>query len=184
MRNIYFKEIEILHNDAIVNKTLNYIKTNTTLLEKPFLRKWFRLDLNHFLENVSELNSAFDMYDLKPTRLGFYISDTHNRHDDKKIIHVDYDLHDARINIPILNTTGTYTEFYSNVTYEYQVDPILNVPYYLVTNSDFVFADSIEIIKPTVICIKQAHRVFVPEGKPLPRIMLSVSLDKDPSFLI
>jgi len=91
----------------------------------------------------------------------------------------------CRINIPVLNCEGSITEFYTGGKY---------VPHTANNNGEFSFliiedfssaikVAEVEILKPTVLRIQEPHRV-VPNLNILPRITLSLVMNKDPVFLL
>lgn len=184
MKYKYYREIDVNDLDTVRDKTLTYIKEKTTLFSKLHGKGWYRLPFDDFTQCVPELTTIFDSYDLKPTAYGLYIVEVYTSRYKIDPLHDDVHHHNARINIPILNTEGVYTHFYTNVKMEYRVDETNNVPYYEVMNKDYQIVDSLETKKATVFNIKEPHKVVVPDGYPLPRITLVISVDKDPSFLL
>jgi hypothetical protein len=181
MKRKLYQEIEIDNYDDIVKKTLQYAREKTTLFETKFGKGWMLLPFDDFLSYVPEIKTAFDRYGLKPRECAFYLTEYYISQYKINPIHIDYYPQDARINIPILNVSGTRTEFYTNVQYILAQNI---VPYYRITNTDYEIVDSLETKTSTVFNIKQAHRVVVPDGNDLPRIMLVIATDIDPAFLL
>ena len=123
---IYYREIELKNFEIIQKKSLNYVNKSLTP-DKLMTGGYFKIP-NKFLQLIPELQNAFDVYDFGGIRtVALYISTkpTINyvsadnplknlAHTIKNPIHKDNDPHHARINIPILNTKGTFTRFFTN----------------------------------------------------------------------
>ena len=184
MKYKLYQEIEIDNYHIIVEKTLNYVKEKTNLLEEKFGRGWMKLMYDEFVNYVPEVKVAFERYGLKPTQFGLYLTEKYMSEYKVDPIHIDVHRHNARINIPILNVTGSWTEFYTNVNYVQDENPETKVPYYRITNTDYKLVDVLETKTATVFNIKEAHRVVIPDGHPVPRIMLVIATDIDPKFLL
>ena len=173
---MYFRELEIDNLDIIKSKTLDYIKTCTSILNVKIMHTRFDLPNDEFFSCVPELKNAFDQYGISVAGAGFYLS-----FDSMTVTHIDVFHHKARINIPILNVDGTHTNFYSDCV----IDPN-PIPghHYAIINTDYKLADKLETKKATVFRVSAPHRVVIPKNHSLPRIMLMLNFDKDPVFLL
>jgi hypothetical protein len=174
----YYKELDIDDFDAITNKTLTFVREQTTLLHKPISYNWYYAPFNKLVEHVPELKTAFIKYKgLTPIYVAFYVA--------WKItaIHRDAGSLSARINFPILNCKNTITNFYKNAVFKEYINLGTAVPSYSVSNTDYELVDSIEIKKATLLRVHEAHNVIVPKNFPVPRITMSVGFNKDPIFL-
>lgn len=95
-------------------------------------------------------------------------------------VHIDYindKWNQCRLNIPILNTAGSLTEFYTGGNYT-KVEQ-KNGLYFLESIDDSaVKVDEVEITVPTIIRIQSPHRVNT-NVTTVPRICLTVFTDVD-----
>jgi len=175
----YYKEIDIDDFEIIVTKTLKYIKEYTSLAEVPVRYNWHQLSFDDFILHVPELKTAFLKYELIPNFVAFHVI-----YSKTIVVHKDSYAKSARINLPILNFKGTYTNFYKNAVYHKFVHPITGIRSYNVINDDYELVDSVEIKKAIVIRVHEAHGVVVPINNPIPRLTLTIGFDKDPVFLL
>ena len=176
----YYKEIDIDDFEIIVAKTLIYIKKYTSLTKVPVRYNWHQLTFDDFVLHIPELKTAFLKFGLTPNFVALYIVYNNKT----TAIHKDAYSNLARINLPILNSEGTYTNFYKNVVFQKYVHPVTGIPSYNVINDDYELVDRVEIKKATLFRVLEAHKVDVPDGNPLPRITLTIGFDKDPVFLL
>lgn len=193
----YYREIELDNFNTIQEKLLRY--SHTVLENKTIETVGFYPIYKHqkLLSEIPELQNAFDEYNLKIKTIAFYISNKPTidyvpadqplknvAHNVKNPIHVDVSVHKARINLPILNTKGTYTRFFTNCKLKPWANPFTGTPFIIVTNRDYVEVDSIEIVNPTVVRITEPHIVQIYEGSVLPRITLTLGFETDPAYLL
>lgn len=177
----YYKSIEINNFDLIKQTTLQYAIEKNHLIKKGTFRFINWLEYTMYCPQIL---TAFSKYDLKPVN-GYFIV-THTQEDSD--LHIDYisnKLPICRINVPVLNCEGSITEFYTGGKY---------LPYTANSNRTFSFlmienfslatkVAEVEILKPTVLRIQSPHRV-VPNLNTVPRITLSLIMNKDPVFLL
>jgi hypothetical protein len=136
---------------------------------------------------VPELEFCLDKYGVKPRYFGLYLVEKAPENSKRTTAlkpHIDYGPLGSRINVPILNCQNTITEFYENVDIRYNQDPITGTRSYVTTNDDYRLIDSFTLSEPTLMNIKIGHKVVVPEGLPLPRIVLSIGPNKDISYML
>jgi hypothetical protein len=176
----YYKSIEMNDFDLIKQATLQYA------IEKNHIEKFGFKFINwaEYVLSCPQILTAFSMYNLTPIQ-GFFIVAYSLR---DAPLHIDYTSNTrpmCRINIPILNCEGSLTEFYTGGKY---------VPRTENNNGEFSFTiiddislatkvAEVEILKPTVIRIQEPHRV-VPNLNAVPRITLSLVMNRDPVFLL
>ena len=96
-------------------------------------------------------------------------------------IHIDYMAGvQARLQLPIMNTAGTKTLFYTadrdKVKTVYMPN---NAHFYHIEQKDATLVDSVEVNQPTVLRIDQPHAVIA-NRRASPRITLTLRLDRDP----
>ena len=171
--------------DLIKQLTLQYVIEKNNLSGKGGFRF---INWAEYTVYCPQILTAFSMYDLTPV-LGFFLV-TFTQRDSP--LHIDYissiisnEWPLCRINIPVLNCEGSITEFYTGGKY---------VPHTANNNGEFSFLKiedfslvtkvaEVEILKPTVLRIQEPHRV-VPNLNTIPRITLSLVMNKDPVFLL
>jgi hypothetical protein len=177
---LYYKYIDIDNFEIIQKKTLDFLVKNGLCNRKGFSP----LPWQEYIDECPELVTAFSAYGIKPM-IGF-IHLTILQEDAKT--HIDY-ISDtkpyARINIPILNCAGTKTEFYQAPLEMFE--SILQHSGYtffqIKDNQSPIKVDEVEIVKPTVIRVQEPHRVNIGTS-PTPRITITLTMDKDPIFLL
>jgi len=178
---LYYKTIDIDDYDTIIEKCLSYVKS----LDKVYTRSlpeasWYTLNFVELYKHCPELITSFKKYDLKINMVAAYVmySTIHSS------VHVDSHPSEARINLPLLNCDGTYTNFYSsdNEPVEW-INPDSGVKSYLV-NGDYKLVDRVELKQATVIRTQVLHRVDLPIDNPVPRITLTLGFTRDPVYLL
>jgi len=168
---IYFKEI-FLPNFKIIQKNIDLY-----FAEWPTLPKGFTLiDKRKIKQIAPELTHDLLSMNIKIKDIGVYITYT----DTDSKVHVDYvnpRMNQCRLNIPIRNTEGSKTAFYTGGNYEkiYQNNRI----FYLNSIDDSaVKVSEIEMINPTIMRVQEPHRVITNLQK-IPRICLTIFTDVD-----
>jgi len=177
----YYRELDISNYDIIVKKCLIFVKTNPVIfLRKVETASYYHLDVDRLLKMCPELIDAFLEFDLHVNYAAVYVmySPAHTAP------HKDDFPQQARINIPLLNCTGTFTAFYKNAGTAMTIHPDLKVPRFYVTNTDYEIADKVEIKKTTVLRISEVHNILMPDQNPIPRINLSIGFKEYPVFLL
>ena len=174
---IYYKEIDVPNLDCLVEKTRNFIETKTTLISKRVFSAWHFLDFPEYIRAVPELLTAFIEYGITPVRVAAFVTYNNGKP------HIDDCMEEARINLPILNCSGSLTSFYEDTTFEYVVDPFTKIAHNRITGP-LNKIDSFEINKATVMRVRKPHGVTMSPGNPVPRITLTIKFDKDPVFLL
>jgi hypothetical protein len=175
----YYKKIEVDYYDAIVEKTLDFIKTKTDHLDKSKYKGPF-INLSHwdFIKHVPEINWAFHKYGLFFEDANIFLM-----WDNRDCLpHKDYTDSIARVNFPILNCQGTRTVFYENLKSKRLILPT-GAPFYMTMNKDYVEVDSVEMTQATIVRISEGHSVIMNEEK-FPRITLTLSFTPDVGLLL
>lgn len=193
----YYRELDLDNFEIIQEKILAYAHTvldNKTINTIGFynIPKHERL-----LTEVPELQSAFDKYDLKIRTVAFYITNKptidyvpaeqtlkNPAHTVRNPIHTDLYPHKARINLPILNTKGTYTRFFTNCQLKPWKNPFTGTTFEIITNRDYIEVDAVEIVKTTVMRVQEPHMVQIYEGSILPRVTITIGFHTDPVYLL
>jgi hypothetical protein len=176
----YYKELDIDHFDTIVEKSLEFIKSKSKIYERQLDGSWYNINISELLESVPEISLAFNKFNLVPVMAASYVM-YDRRH---TAIHVDAYPSLTRINIPLLNCSGTYTTFYKNSQVKEFINPRTKIVSYRNVNTDVELADRVELKKATVLRTNQAHSVDLPITNPVPRITLTLGFDRDPVFLL
>jgi hypothetical protein len=178
----YYKKIEIDYYDEIVSDTLNYLKNQKpNIYNRTIDATYYVLDLDEFKKFCPKIDLGFERYGIVCNFAVAFVMKT-NRDIQ---VHIDnYPHGDTRINIPILNTKGTMTRFYTGGEFKEMINPITKIRSLKITNiSTIKFADMVEIDQPTVIRINEPHSVYMDMANS-PRITLTLGFDKDPVFLL
>jgi len=175
----YYNKIDLDNIDIIIEKSLNYVKLQTDVYLRKKDASFYWLNASELLEACPEINQSFSKFGLTCNYAAVYI--TYKKSD--ATIHVDDYYHKARINIPLLNCKGSFTNFYSNVKFEKVINEFTKCPYLRVVNDDYKLEDRVEIDQATVILTSEAHMVDMNIAES-PRIALTLGFDKDPAFLI
>ena len=190
----YYKEIDLENISIIQEKCLAYIKSISLIYERRDDPNPYRVSANSYampgaqlIAECPELAESLEKVDdgFKCESVTVYIVDG-----PQNILgpHIDHFRHKARLNIPLLNCVGTKTEFYSNVQTKdvYTTSGGRSVKNIRIINTDYI-VESTYIPNPNRALIflgSEAHRVIIPKNHPSPRIMLSLSLDRDPVYLL
>lgn len=193
----YYREIELDQFEIIQQKLIEY---SSKVLENKKINTIGYYSIRNYsllLEEIPELVAAFAKYNLNIRSVAFYITNKPTvdyvpkeqpiknlAHTVKNPIHTDIYHHKARINIPVLNTRGTFTRFFTNCKLKPWKNPISGTEFELITNTDYIEVDSVEILKTTVIRVQEPHMVQLYEGLPLPRITITIGFDRDPVYLL
>lgn len=145
----------ILECDNLVNiqqETLLWLDRHQNLFKSK--EYWNKIDYMDFISNSPSLIQYINLLGLKLRECAILIG-----YEDGLSRHIDEGPIIAKINIPILNTKDTYTEWY--------------------TDSGEQLA-RVEIDKPVVFNSSIAHQVVMGETARTPRIMLACMFFKDP----
>lgn len=167
----YFKEIEISNFAKIKDRSKNYFS------KWPSLPIGFTLlDKNKFLNFCPELLHGLTEANIIPKLIGVYI--TFNQTDSK--VHIDYlnpNWNQCRLNIPVLNTEGSRTEFYSGGNFK-EVTQSNGLKYLESIDNSYIKETEIELKNPTILRIQTPHRVNT-NLKNTPRICLTIFTEID-----
>lgn len=178
----YYKKIDIDFYDVIIADALNYIKEQQPDIYARKINATYNvLDLSELKKFCPKLDLSFAKYNIT---CNFAVAFVMYKIGDIGI-HIDsYPYGDARINIPLLNTKGTYTKFFTGGIFKEIVNPLTNIhSLRLHSGAGLTQVDSVEIDKTTVIRVNEPHCVFM-NSATVPRITLSLGFDKDPIFLL
>ena len=178
----YWKRIPISYYNTIVEKSLAYIKTQ----DRVYLRQiesasWYDLNFEEYREAVPEVMRAFDRYLINCMYAAAYVM----YDPDHVLPHIDSYPAKARINLPLQNCSGTYTNFYTGGGVEEWINPGSGVVSYMVHDQEnLTLVDKVEMTEATVLRTSAIHSVTLPAGNPIPRVTLTLGFDRDPVFLL
>jgi len=178
----YYKKIEIDFYDEIINDTLNYLKNHKPdIYNREINATYYILDLAEFKKFCPKIDLAFARYGIVCDFAVAFVMKTNG----DSPLHIDnYARGDARINLPILNTKGTHTRFYTGGIFREIINPITKIPALsLKAPAGLKRVDSVEIDQATVIRVNEPHDISMDMFNS-PRITLSLGFDKDPVFLL
>jgi hypothetical protein len=178
----YYKKIEIDYYDEIVSDTLNYLRNQKpNIYNRTIDATYYVLDLDEFKKFCPKIDLGFERYGIV---CNFAVAFVMKTSQDTPIHVDDYPRGDTRINIPILNTKGTITKFYTGGKFKEIINPITKIRFLANTNKSTIkVADMVQINQPTIIRVNEPHSVSMYLNES-PRITLSLGFDKDPVFLL
>lgn len=171
----YWKHLELGNFLTIKRKALEFLSTNPVVQSRKVF--WVTLDVDAFSKAVPELNEALAPYGVHATYVAAIVVNA------PKIISIHIDAAErlkARLQLPLMNTLGTRTTFYTTTGEPTLMRNAAGTPYYGIDPSTCTEVDSVCINRPTILRVSQPHDVVVPEGAKLPRIALTVALNIDP----
>ena len=178
---IYWKKVEAGNIVKYAPKILQYFYN--VYLPKKVIDKWSNSfwnpvlieDIETYFPEIISNTSQFG----KIKELAILLLTT-----DSSTLHIDHTVGlnknvKARLNIPILNTLGSFTAFYENLD---------DLPYHVTPggtkfwDSDLRYTltpiTSVEVTEPTILRISAPHSVLNKEGI-FPRITITISFEED-----
>ncbi len=176
---IYYKLLDIENIDVIIQKCLMYTRTINSAYNRK-ISSWNDISVQELVDACPELVSGLQKYDLIIQMAAVYVMyrPWHSP------IHIDNYHAQARINIPLLNCANTYTNFYESADGMSKfVHPRSGVVSHQPVG-ECRLVDCVELTQATVIRTREFHSVDLPKDNPVPRISLTLGLDKDPVFML
>ncbi len=172
----YYAKIDMQDLEVIQDKTLKYLIKIRSQLEN---NSAFQVFLwKPFVEHVPELLTAFDHLNMEVTQICAFFLDNQ-----PAAPHRDDTLIPIRVNVPILNTTNTFTCFYEPKDPDTLLTATLQpngLPYNTYDKHNIQLMDQCEIIEPTLIRPQEIHNVETVITNPTPRITLTMVLNPMP----
>lgn len=171
---IYFKEIFLPNFKNIQKKIDSYFSEWVTLPTGGVTL----IDKEKIKQVAPELEDDLLSMNIKIQNIGVHVlyKDTESK------VHVDYvnpNQNQCRLNIPIRNTEGSKTAFYTGGNYKKIYQNFKPVCFYLQAIDDSaVKVSEIEMINPTIIRVQEPHKVIINLQK-VPRICLTIYTDVD-----
>ena len=169
---------------TIQNKTVNFLKTRTDLFEHlDNLSLWNKLNTAEYVRAVPELVEWTRSLGLRLREVSVTVCNSN-----KNVgLHVDELPVTAKINFPILNTVGSYNEWY-RVPQELfdAVDPIVNKfgnAYYDLESVDLgkcELVGSFELLQPVVFNSQIPHSIRMQSAQHFPRLVLACTFFEEP----
>ena len=178
-RSIKLNNIEIII-DKIYKEIFNAgIPTRSDVYYLDFVNTIFPNSgvTNDRFRNIPELMEQMVLLGLEPHWLGSTIILMHGEVDHP--IHRDSIDFGYALNIPVLNTKGTYTIWYDSSVpaQETRVNGDSNVTYWHYNDDTCAEIDRVELLQPAILNIDTPHRVVLENSIP-PRITLSLRLGR------
>ena len=176
---IYYRKININHYEDIISKSLNFVRSANGIFERANKNSsYYGIDVDELLIVCPEISQAFGVYGLSCDYAAAFVM--YGPEDCK--IHIDGYHKKARINLPLINCSNTFTNFYTNVKVEQKAKPYGHS--LVAINNDCELADQVEVDQAVVLRTSAPHFVVLPETNPVPRITLTLGFDPDPVFLL
>lgn len=178
----YYKKIEIDYYDDVIADALSYLKNHKPdIYNRTINATYYPLDVNEFKQFCPKLDLAFARYNIVCDFVVAFVMKTNS----DAALHVDnYGRGDTRINLPILNTKGSRTIFYTGGIFKEYINPITKVSSNrLISGEGLKKVDDVEIDQCTVIRVNEPHMITMNVNNS-PRITLTLGFNKDPVFLL
>jgi hypothetical protein len=179
--------IDCPEQSIIADKVLNYLRSNTDLLDRKDLTLWNKVDTVALIKTVPELPKFYASLGLRLREVAVTVC---NSFEDVGL-HIDELPVTAKINFPILNTRHTYNEWYKVSTELLNsIDPIINEfgnAYYDLGSIDLAQCTKIaeiETLKPIVFNSQIPHKIRVTDRAEFPRIVLPCTFFNEPVHLL
>jgi hypothetical protein len=175
----YWKRIKLSNIDTIISKSLDYVMQNTHHMEKgKFRGPFISISNQEYLKHVPEIHEA-----LREHKLFFEDVNIYMMWQNSDIMpHKDYTAAIGRINIPLLNCSGSHTIFYEGLKAKRLMLPTGN-PFYATVNKDYKEVTRVEITEPTIVRVSQGHSVDMNVDL-VPRITLTIATVPDAGLLL
>lgn len=177
----YFKKIEIDDQNLVIAQCKQYIESIDYIYNRKLHATYYPLDFASFAEKCPLIKTSFKRFSINCNFAAAYVS-YNNSHNP---IHIDNFVHEARINLPIVNCEYSKTYFYTNGEFKLAKNSNTNTSpsiLYKITD-DFKRVDSVVLNSPTVMLVNKPHQVLMDQQK-YPRISLTLGFDIDPIFLL
>jgi len=175
--------IDCAEQSIITDKTLEFLRQSTDLLERKDLHLWNKINTVALLKAVPEINLFYSSLGLKIREISITVWNVHN----DVSLHIDELPVIAKINFPILNTKNTYNEWYTVPDHLFEsVQPIVNqfgAKYYNLAEIDLsqcVKIGEVELNKPVVFNSQIPHKIRMGTDVEFPRIVMSCTFFNQP----
>jgi hypothetical protein len=182
-----FQMIDCPMQSIISTKVLDFLSTNTTLLEDKNLKLWNKIDTVDLIKQVPEILKFYQSINLKLQEIAITIC---NKYEDVSL-HIDELPVVSKINFPILNTENTFNEWY-RVPKEIldTVTPVVNQfgsAFYDLKSVDLdqcIKIAEVELTQPIIFNSQIPHRIRITDQAKLPRIVMSCTFFNQPIELL
>lgn len=171
-----YATIECSQQQVIAEKTLEFLKQSTNLLDEKNLELWNKINTKDLLIKVPEIVDFYKSLGLKIKEIAFTVWNS----EDDVTLHIDELPVIAKINFPILNTADTFNEWYTVPLELLQsVDPVVNhfgSKFYDLKSIDLkqcTNIGSIELTKPVVFNSQLPHKIRIGKNAQFPRIVMT-----------
>ena len=169
---------------TIQTKTVEFLKTKTDLFDHlDKLSLWNKLNTADYVKEVPELVGWTRDLGLRLREVSITVCNNNQNVG----LHVDELPVTAKINFPILNTAGTYNEWYSVPKELFDtIDPIVNKfgnRYYDLESIDLGKCELLgrfELLKPVVFNSQIPHSISMQSAEHFPRLVLACTFFEEP----
>lgn len=167
----------------IQTETLNYLRTETNMLDSKTGSLWNKIHTVDYLKKCPSLMKFCSSLKLKIKEIAFTVVWP----DEQVFLHIDELPVTAKINFPILNTSKTINQWYKvpdELLKKYP--PIMNSfgkEYYSFNDIDLTSCELLaetELDQPIVFNSQIAHTVRIPENSLFPRVVMPVMFFNEP----
>jgi hypothetical protein len=175
--------IDCAQQETIAEKTLEFIRKSTNLLDRKDLELWNKINTGALLKEVPEINMFYKSLGLKIKEIAFTVWNSK----DDVVLHIDELPVIAKINFPILNTQHTYNEWYTVPDHLFEsVQPVVNsfgTKYYNLSSIDLhqcTKIGEIELTNPVVFNSQLPHKIRIGADAQFPRIVMTCMFFNQP----
>lgn len=179
----YHKRIDLKGWKPAALKIHKFVRENTHILKDHAFWNILNRDTHSYC--YEQLDPIFKEAGFDLLRISFLVLSG-----EESTIHQDRDKFPgfperiARINIPVINCSGSETRFFSAVKWDPIVKTLPNGITYTHHELENVKLESaVTIDQPTIIRVRELHQVVNP-AKLYPRITLTCAVDPDPVYLL
>ena len=173
---------------TIQNKTVEFLKTKTDLFDHlDQLSLWNKLNTADYVRSVPELVDWTRSLGLRLREVSVTVCNNNQNVG----LHIDELPVTAKINFPILNTAGSYNEWYSVPKELFdQVKPIINKfgnAYYDLESIDLDQCELVgrfELLQPVVFNSQIPHTIKMQDATSFPRLVLACTFFEEPIDLL
>jgi len=170
-----YQHLEIENHEVISNSIKNYIENKTNTLEEKL--PWKFLDIASLLEDVPELNTVFEIWNLQI----IMAAAIYRRPYSQGGIHIDSS-HFYRVVWPVINCQGSKTKFFKPDLKKFKPgsgkegDQNLS----LISGNKLEFLGEFELISPVIFNPKIPHGVYCDPLSNEHRVSVTFGFDRDP----
>jgi hypothetical protein len=174
----YYKYLDLLGWEEVAEKIKIYLMLRPYLCDEVANGPWTNADLEELYVEIPELVKLFEPLNITINNVSFFTQS-------RKIcnIHRDACTENFRINIPIINCEGSITRFFKSTKPPILTTQPNGIPYEIEDSSGCILVASAEVIKPTLLRVREPHQVVIFHAN-YPRITCTIKFNEDVEHLL